>query len=67
MTRYYICIFRSVNKKCIVCFKTFHGVLRAFVKRTTFEADRALEPEPRSRYVPACYPAVFGGQRGKRR
>jgi len=42
-----------------------HGVLRAFVKRKTFEADRALEPEPRSRYVPACYPAVFGGRRGK--
>ena len=63
MTRYYVYFVQST---CIVCFN-FSRFLRAFVKRTTFEADRALEPEPRSRYVPACYPAVFGGQRGKRR
>ena len=41
-----------------------HGNLRAFVTRTAFEADRALEPEPRSRYVSACYPTCVGGRRG---
>ena len=41
-----------------------HGNLCAFVKRTAFEADRELEPEPRSRYVSACYPAFSGGRHG---
>ena len=44
-----------------------HGNLCAFVKRTAFENDRALEPEPRSRYVPACYPTFSSpGKRGSR-
>ena len=45
-----------------------HGNLCAFVKRTAFESDRALEPEPRSKYVPACYPTFSSPRkRGERR